>query len=305
MKTKLMFLLTWLVLVALAACAPAPTPVPSAAPTPTPAPTAAPPTATARATETLRAATATPGPAGMVFVPAGDFAMGSNDDYYNEKPLHTVYLDAFWIDKYEVTNAQFLLFADAKGYITDAEKQGVADVYDGTWVWVHGANWEAPRGPGSNIRGKQNYPVTQVSWNDANAFCMWVGKRLPTEAEWEKAARGTDAREFPSGNSSDVKSRNTALQKGGTTAVGSYPAGASPYGALDMAGNVYEWVADWYDSNYYADSPRNNPKGPSSGQFRVMRGGSWRELFLAAHAAHRFVTRPDSRFDYVGFRCAQ
>jgi formylglycine-generating enzyme required for sulfatase activity len=259
MKTKLMFLLTLLVLVALAACAPAPTPAP----------------------------TAPAGAADMMFVPAGDFTMGSNSGFDDEKPVHNVYLDAFWIDKFEVTNALYKKCVDA-------------------------GKCQAPSSKSSNTRSSyygnaqyDNYPVIFVSWDDANTYCAWAGKRLPTEAEWEKAARGTDARVYPWGNSFDKKLLNSSEgDEGDTTAVGNYPAGASPYGALDMAGNVWEWVADWYAKNFYASSPRNNPHGPSFGQSRVMRGGSVFPSAIYARAATR-ASHPDAGTGNVGFRCAQ
>jgi formylglycine-generating enzyme required for sulfatase activity len=236
----------------------------------------------------------------MVSIPAGEFTMGSND-YSNEKPPHAVYLDAFQIDKYEVTNALYKRCVDA------------------------GKCWR-PSETKSNTRSSyysnaqyDNYPVIYVSWNDANTFCAWAGKRLPTEAEWEKAARGTDQRTYPWGNTWDGTrvnfcDKNCTLSHADksvddgyadTAPVGNYPNGASPHGALDMVGNVWEWVADWYDSNYYSNSPRNNPKGPSSGQSRVLRGGSWNLIQSSVRAAIRYNLTPDNRDYYIGFRCAQ
>jgi len=290
---------------AVASSTPAPTATPiiivvTATPIPTPTFTATPRvTPTPRAGETRIASDGAP----MVYVPAGDFTMGSND-YDREKPPHTVYLDAFWIDKYEVTNALYKKCVDAGKCSAPSERKSYTrDSYYGNAQY-------------------DNYPVIYVSWNDANAFCAWAGKRLPTEAEWEKAARGTDGRIYPWGNQWDVRttrrlnfsdkndptgpSDNEADDGYGDTApVGTYPTGASPYGALDMAGNVWEWVADWYDSNYYSNSPRNNPKGPSSGSSRVLRGGSWDYLQFVVRAAYRYYLTPDSRFDFVGLRCAQ
>jgi len=237
----------------------------------------------------------------MVFVPAGDFTMGSNDGDNGEKPQHTVYLDAFWMDKYEVTNAQYKKCVDAGKCSRPSEsKSYTRSSYYGN------ASFD-------------NYPVIYVSWNDAKTYCEWAGKRLPTEAEWEKAARGTDGRLYPWGNTFDgwrvnFCDRNCTLDWANkeyddgyadTAPVGSYPGGASLYGALDMAGNVWEWVADWYDEKYYASSPRNNPTGPSSGQYRVVRGGAWSNSGNIVRAANRIRNSPLSANDYVGFRCAR
>ncbi|MEW5719798.1 MAG: SUMF1/EgtB/PvdO family nonheme iron enzyme [Chloroflexota bacterium] len=263
-------------------------------PTLAPPPTARAPTATAppRVTPTPRAGETrifAPDNAPMVFVPAGEFSMGSND-YDDEKPPHTVYLDAFWMDKYEVTNALYKKCVDAGKCTAPSLKTSYTrDSYYGNAQY-------------------DNYPVIFVSWDDADKFCAWAGKRLPTEAEWEKVARGTDGRVYPWGSTFDKNLLNSFEGgKGDTTAVGSYPGGASPYGALDMAGNAWEWVADWYSSNIYSSSPRNNPTGPSSGQYRVLRGGSWFSDAACARAASRSYYRysPDLRADYWGFRCAQ
>ena len=226
----------------------------------------------------------------MVFVPPGEFTMGSNDGDSDEKPVHTVYLDAFWIDKFEVTNTQYAACLNAGAC-------------------------KSPSQNNSNTRGGyfgnpqfNNYPVIYVSWNDANAYCAWTGERLPTEAEWEKAARGTDGRVYPWGNEWDqtrLNWRDSILRPGDTTADGSYPSGASAYGALDMAGNVWEWVADWYDATYYANSPRNNPKGPASGLNRALRGGAWSTDPSTVRASDRSNYDPDGHIDVIGFRCAQ
>jgi formylglycine-generating enzyme required for sulfatase activity len=179
-----------------------------------------------------------------------------------------------------VTNAQFEQFVKATGY----------NAGDG-WRKYY-------------TKGKEKHPVVNVSWNDAEAYCKWAGKRLPTEAEWEKAARGNDGRIWPWGNAWDKSKCNSYY--GGprtTTPVGSYPAGASPYGVMDMAGNVLEWCADWYDKNYYTSAPDRNPQGPSSGIQRVLRGGSWVSGNpYDLRAADRGRNNPEARFDYYGFR---
>jgi formylglycine-generating enzyme required for sulfatase activity len=194
----------------------------------------------------------------LVFVPAGEFTMGSDDGNSDEQPAHTVYLDAFAIDRTEVTNAQYARCVQAGA----CRPPGSSSSYTR-------ANYFAdPR--------YADHPVIYVSWDDARAYCAWAGRRLPTEAEWEKAARGTDGRTYPWGDEWDASKANTSeAGPGDTTPVGAYPQGASPYGALDMAGNVWEWVADWYGEDYYRESPGENPLGPASGTNRVVRGGSW------------------------------
>jgi formylglycine-generating enzyme len=228
----------------------------------------------------------------MVLVPAGEFSMGS-EEYDDERPRHQVYLDALYIDKYEVTNARFQRFVQATGYRTLSERAGNSDT------------WLAPRGSGSSVAGLEQHPVVHVSREDAKVYCTWAGKRLPTEAEWEKAARGTDGRRYPWGNQFDSRQGNFAGENNGTVPVGSYEGGKSPYGAYDMAGNVWEWVADWYDANYYRNSPTRNPQGPASGEQAVLRGGGWDGNALRVRAPNRYVVAPAPRIDGVGFRCAK
>jgi formylglycine-generating enzyme required for sulfatase activity len=222
----------------------------------------------------------------MLPVPAGEFLMGStNSDSQaesDERPQHSVYLDAFWIDETEVTNTMYKLcvqtgLCQAPSYI--------------------GYYAETQFG---------NYPVVYVSWYDAQTYCRWAGGKLPTEAQWEKAARSTDRRTYPwpEGIGCD-KANYSGCNNGNAVAVGSYPSGASPYGALDMAGNVWEFVADWYDPNYYASSPSSNPPGPASGQERVLRGGSWDGGAYLMRAAFRWRVNPDDRVNFYGFRCAR
>jgi serine/threonine-protein kinase len=228
--------------------------------------------------------------AGMVAVPAGSFTMGAQGDKYDrdEMPQHVVTLNSFYIDVVEVTNAQFARFADASGYDTEAEKAGDAI----TW-----RNFNTP--------DRQRFPVTYVSWNDAVEYCAWAGKRLPTEAEWEKAARGRTKYIYPWGNTFNVSFANTSdLEERQPVAVASNSA-ASPYGAYDMVGNVWEWVQDWYGVGYYADSPKSNPPGPDSGITKVIRGGSFKTEAPVATSATRGHAGVDNRGDDIGFRCAK
>ena len=215
----------------------------------------------------------------MVLVPAGEFWMGS-DEYDDEKPRHRLHLDAYYIDRYETTNALYGRFLQATGR--------AAPSY-----------WNSSQFSG------ESQPVVGVTWHDADAYCRWAGKRLPTEAEWEKAARGTDGRKYPWGDQWDSSRENSQGKLGRSVAVGSYPTGASPYGVHDMAGNVWEWVADWYDANYYKRSPERNPMGPESGSSRGLRGGSWRNDPFFLRTADRFNRTPDDRNYNVGFRCAR
>lgn len=225
----------------------------------------------------------------FVRVPAGEFTMGSSDADWgaesDEKPQHKVYLDEYLIGKYEVTVAQFRAFVEETGYTASRD---------------------------ALPSGKEDHSVTMVSWEDAVAFCRWASEvtgrvvRLPTEAEWEKAARGTDARIYPWGNEPPDVSRCNFDNKIGTMPVGNYsPAGDSPYGCADMAGNVWEWVNDWYQKTYYSVSPGSNPPGSANGDSRVLRGGGWYGYCYYNRAADRsYSVFPDSRsYDY-GFRCA-
>jgi formylglycine-generating enzyme required for sulfatase activity len=228
----------------------------------------------------------------MDYVPAGNFLMGSDKTIDsqaadNELPQHTVYLDAYRIDQTEVTNAQYARCV-ASGQCT------------------------SPQSTSSSTRSSYyedsqyaNYPVISVDWNQAQAYCAWSGRRLPSEAEWEKATRGTDGRIYPWGNAApDQSLLNFNDNKGDTTAVGNYPSGASPYGALDMAGNVWEWVNDWCSSTYYAQSPPKNPSGPTSGDGRGLRGGSWDSSGRLVRSADRGWSAPVSWLSGIGFRCA-
>ncbi|WP_280191541.1 formylglycine-generating enzyme family protein [Delftia sp. PS-11] len=267
---------------------------------------------------------------GMVRVPAGPFWMGLSQDRLDHAiaeclkernpgedcagwfqaagPRHQVWLDTFRIDRLQVTQADFKRFTEATGYVTVAEREnlgGVRRQEKGEWGWFvqRGATWTSPQGPGSTQ--PLDHPVLQVSWNDAEAYCRWRGKRLPTEAQWEKAARGTDERLYAWG--SDWQGglhSNSDKQVQATTPVGRYLSGASPYGALDMTGNVWEWVADWYAPDTYRRTEPRNPTGPSQGTTRVLRGGSWHHSAVISMSAYRMHQSPQARSNLMGFRCA-
>jgi formylglycine-generating enzyme required for sulfatase activity len=203
---------------------------------------------------------------------------------------HKVYLDDFWIDKTEVTNAMY----------AKCEQVGMC---------------KAPRSYNSNTSTHyygdstfDDYPVIFVSWTDADKYCVWAGGRLPTEAEWEKAARGTEGRQFPWGDQDPASSIISFLnyRSKDATRVGSYPNGASPYGALDMAGNVGEWVWDWFSIDYYNHPPKSNPSGPGTGEYRVWRGGSWANASLDwIRTYSRTGNLPSDYSSGLGFRCAR
>lgn len=306
---------------------------------------------------------------GMVLIPAGVFEMGGDNSQASadELPKHMVRLDSFYIDVTEVTNAQFRKFVDATGYITTAEKApdweelkkslppGIPKPADSTlvaaslvfkatagavnlndyskwWGWVAGANWKHPQGPKSDIVGKDNYPVVQVSWDDANAYCKWAGKRLPTEAEWEFAARGKLVNNiYPWGNENIAAGKvkaNTwegkfpyynALKDGyfGAAPVKSFAPNA--YGLYDMAGNVWEWCSDWYNNGYYQSCKGKtmvNPKGAEDSydpeepyiKKRSLRGGSFlcNDAYCSGYrVARRMKSSPDTGLEHTGFRCVK
>lgn len=265
-------------------------------------------------------------PDDMVLVPAGEFTMGASADnggLPDEQPMRLVYLGAFWIDRYEVTNAAYLQFVQDTNYQAPANAAVKLNLWD--------QNRPLP--------GIEQHPVVNVSWLDAVAFCRWANKRLPTEAEWEKAARGTDGRIYPWGNEWQFDNGNSASYWAGKTVefadstewdafwikgpgahiskakglngeiltmpVGSFPAGASPYGALDMAGNAAEWVQDWYNPNHYRSAPLTDPQGPERGAIKAMRGGSWLKPAISLRASDRDWGTMDSRPSGTGFRCAR
>jgi formylglycine-generating enzyme required for sulfatase activity len=273
----------------------------------------------------------------MVAIPEGAFEMGMSEseidvllkenadwkrDYLIDGlPKHTVSLNAYAIDKTEVTKSMFARFIADTQYKTEAEEEGWGLVFSGEdWEKVDGADWQHPRGSQSTVEYLGNYPVVQVTWRDASAYCYWAGRRLPTEAEWEKAARGTDGRIYPWGNAAPSGTllnfadtltpfpwSNKTIDDGWLYAApaGSYPQGSSQYGALDMAGNVYEWIADWYDPTYYSIAPEDNPTGPETGSKRGKRGGAWGSRALAFRTDYRDGFDPHYKGDDVGFRCVR
>jgi formylglycine-generating enzyme required for sulfatase activity len=248
----------------------------------------------------------------MIYVPGGEFLMGNDRGGENERPARKVHVNGYFIDKHEITVAQFRTFVESTKYVTEAERSGGADVWtEGTWVTKPDASWKNPY-----YDQDDTYPVTCVTWNDVSAYCAWAGKRLPTEAEWEKASRGTDGRMYPWGNGKWINADEEYLLNAGPGTqddddaemaidVGTYPGGASPYGLLDMAGNVAEWCFDWYDAEYYRGAPARNPRGPGSGTFRIRRGGSWFSEPSRCRSSARIWSPPVDRNSITGFRCAR
>jgi formylglycine-generating enzyme required for sulfatase activity len=226
----------------------------------------------------------------MIQVPAGSFRMGSPPDLGvpDEHPQHSVNLDTFWIDQTEVSNAMY----------AQCEKAGACS---------------PPSSPASATRPNyydnpqySAFPVVFISWEAAGSYCTWAGARLPTEAEWEKAARGAQGNTYPWGNAlPDINRLNYQRNIGDTTEVGHYPSGASPYGAFDMLGNVWEWVSDWYGATYYSDSLENNPSGPPDGIHKIVKGASWNTTESLTRAATRGEAEPKFTGSEIGFRCAQ
>lgn len=228
-----------------------------------------------------------PLPEEMVTIPAGPFVRGTTNGGFDEQPQRTLALETFSIDRYEVTNHQYQQFVLATGH----RKAGPPSRY--------AKSISKMRGP--------NQPVVYVSWDDANEYCRWKGKRLPTEAEWEKAMRGTDARLWPWGNQEKPNGANWARVQDGhevSARVGSFSTDKSPYGVMDGAGNVMEWVADWYQETYYKEAPDKDPPSPEFGTFRVMRGGGYTTTGGDIRITSRSKMVPDFRDETIGFRCA-
>ncbi len=330
--------------------------VPACRKTPAPVPRA--PAETGTTTEASAPAPTT-APQGMVWIPGGSFMMGS-DDKPHEGPVHKVTIEGFWMDETEVTNAQFAAFISATGHITSAEKTPKLEDFPpevrpdipldklkpgannfkptaapvpldnplSWWEYKFGASWRHPEGPESSIEGKDNHPVVCISFDDAEAFCRWAGKRLPSEAEWEFAARGgLSQNRYAWGH--DLKPGGkwmTNIWQGefpvkasdddgfpGRAPVKSFPPNA--YGLYDVSGNVWEWTADWYSESFYRTGPSYNPlntepssDNPQGMPCRSIRGGSWlcNDCYCEAYrVAGRQETSPDTATNHTGFRCAQ
>ncbi|MBI4402270.1 MAG: formylglycine-generating enzyme family protein [Nitrospirae bacterium] len=232
----------------------------------------------------------------MVLIPEGAFTMGSNEGLGNERPEHKVFLNSYYIDQYEVTIARYAKFLQATGHKAPP-------------LWDE-----------DSVESAGNRPAVGLDWNDADAYCKWAGKRLPTEAEWEKAARGTDGRRYPWGHMQpfpDIANYNRGqwvsyaitlnpVETLGGMSVrhGTKEGGKSPYGLYQMAGNAAEWVADWYDREYYGKSQEKNPTGPKDGEKRVIRGGSWSDSPAGIRSTARVSAEPDYRDLTLGVRCA-
>jgi formylglycine-generating enzyme required for sulfatase activity len=225
-------------------------------------------------------------PVDMAEVPAGEFMMGSQTGDSDEQPAHKVYVDAFSMDMYEVTVGQYSAFLQTTGVNSPSD-------------------WKAMNQP-----AYQKRPVANVDWADAAAYCKWAGKRLPTEAEWEKAARGTDGRLYSWGNDPPTQrhanyGKTKSNNHGVLAPVGTLEDGKSPYGIYDMAGNVWEWVSDWYAGDYYMNSPSHNPTGPASGESKVLRGGAWDSDPQHLRSTLRYFHRSGHQHKNYGFRCAK
>ncbi len=279
--------------------------------------------------------------AGMVLLEGGEFAMGTDHPIGypgdGEGPVRQITLAPFWIDERAVTNEDFAAFVDESGYVTEAESFDWSFVFAGLlpdefpdtravahapwWRQVHSADWQRPEGPQSSNNDRSDHPVLHVSWNDAQAYCVWAGKRLPTEAEWEYAARGgLEQKIFPWGDELEPGGEHlmnvwqgafpsdNAVADGhyGTAPVDEYP--ANGYGLSNMTGNVWEWCADWFHPDFHSRGKRSNPTGPTRGQNKVTRGGSYlcHESYCRRYrVSARNSLTPDSSTGNTGFRCVR
>jgi formylglycine-generating enzyme required for sulfatase activity len=238
----------------------------------------------------------------MIYIPVGEFTMGS-DKYTSEGPIQQISLDAYLIDKYLVTNRQFKQFVEETNYQTDAEKNHSGEVWTGRrWSNDENATWRLPDGS-TPVEGREDHPVSQVSYNDAEAYCKWAGKDLPAEAQWEKAARGPGGNTYPWGNfdPDDSMANYSDSFIEGTTPTTKYEKGQSYYGAFDMAGNLYQWCKDWYVTGI--ERKANNPTGPGEGTERVLKGGSYSESMDSLRSPNRISADPATSKAIYGFRC--
>jgi formylglycine-generating enzyme required for sulfatase activity len=223
----------------------------------------------------------------MLLAPEGEFTMGSNDGDTDEKPVHRIFLHAFYIDKYEVTNSLYKACVDA----------GVCEPPHDFRSKTHSDYYENAE--------FDDYPVIFVDWFQAKIYCEWRGAALPTEAQWEKAARGADGRTYPWGEGISCDKASYGSCRSDLDRVGRYEGGKSPYGVYDMAGNVWEWVADWYSETYSQNSSTPNPSGPDQGEYRVLRGGTWDSNANNLRTSSRLKYRPAYFTEGIGFRCAK
>jgi serine/threonine protein kinase len=240
----------------------------------------------------------------MIYIPAGEFTMGS-DKYTSEGPIQQISLDAYLIDKYLVTNRQFKQFVEETNYQTDAEKNHSGEVWTGRrWSNDENATWRLPDGS-TPVEGREDHPVSQVSYNDAETYCKWAGKDLPAEAQWEKAARGPGGNTYPWGNfdPDDSMANYSDSFIEGTTPTIKYEKGQSYYGAFDMAGNLYQWCKDWYVTGI--ERKANNPTGPGEGTERVLKGGSYSESMDSLRSPNRISADPATSKAIYGFRCVK
>jgi formylglycine-generating enzyme required for sulfatase activity len=233
----------------------------------------------------------------MALIKTGEFLMGTplsnRDGGRDEYPQRQIFLDAFYLDVYEVTNGRYMEFITVTGHRVPEHPRDKK-----LTLWKESTVPDAFK----------DHPVVNVDWYDATAYCKWAGKRLPTEAEWERAARGTTGRRFPWGDTEPTRAHANYLNQwrngGGLEPIGTHPRGASPEGVQDLQGNVWEWVADWYDPHYYENGPTRNPQGPAEGVRKVIRGSGWESEAPVLRSAHRLSSPPTNRNHTLGFRCA-
>jgi formylglycine-generating enzyme required for sulfatase activity len=234
----------------------------------------------------------------LVYIPAGRFRMGSESGNSNQAPVHRVLLDGYWMDRTEITNEMFVRFLNAEGNQQEGGITWLDPIDPFVWVFEKDGLWQT-------LPGKENFPITKVSWYGAKAYCQWAGRDLPTEAQWEYAAAGTGGRRFPWGmEAPDCERARFSGCENKPVEAGSLRSGSSPFGIFDLAGNVAEWVNDRYAADYYRGSPAENPPGPSNGYYRVIRGGYWGSTYIGLQTSHRDWAGADEQISGVGFRCA-